>query len=444
MRLLRRKSQTNHSQAPRSVVNMAVVSFVAKRESARRASSRTSIILRRTPNDRRNAGPTELQDARRQIEGTGLQRVFLLSSRKMGYERVAVKLKRKTKTCRYQQTKKPNREVAKNMLVGTLAACLTALSVNLQENKSSFQLLDFWRFGIEDEAFNGEFAGIPHAEQRDNDDPQLDVARTPHMQIPDIEAKEAENDQGASDAGQQPKEIILERLIVDFACFGLLTCAHVVATVEADDLPFLDLIGAIRAARRQADLDKAIGTGIIVFVVGDWFGGSFICGRFGGLFLVPPHRRRTASCADDEDGLTKLATNFLAQRILGRFDLFLALGANDQNGSGHRGLLSRWIGRLRLPRIPSSCRIINATRSSSHNREGVAVPSAAPARILIALATYNERDNLAPLLAEIHKTVPSADLLVIDDNSPDGTGRLADELAARNPHLHVLHRPGDR
>jgi dolichol-phosphate mannosyltransferase len=70
------------------------------------------------------------------------------------------------------------------------------------------------------------------------------------------------------------------------------------------------------------------------------------------------------------------------------------------------------------------------------------VPSADPARILIALATYNERDNLAPLLAEIHKTVPAADLLVIDDNSPDGTGRLADELAAGNPHLHVLHRPG--
>jgi dolichol-phosphate mannosyltransferase len=70
------------------------------------------------------------------------------------------------------------------------------------------------------------------------------------------------------------------------------------------------------------------------------------------------------------------------------------------------------------------------------------VPSADPARILISLATYNERDNLAPLLAEIQKTVPSADLLVIDDNSPDGTGRLADELAADNPHLHVLHRPG--
>ncbi len=70
------------------------------------------------------------------------------------------------------------------------------------------------------------------------------------------------------------------------------------------------------------------------------------------------------------------------------------------------------------------------------------MPSPDSARILVSLATYNERDNLAPLLAEIHKAVPSADLLVIDDNSPDGTGQLADELAAANPHLHVLHRPG--
>ncbi|HEY7152342.1 MAG TPA: polyprenol monophosphomannose synthase, partial [Gemmataceae bacterium] len=51
-------------------------------------------------------------------------------------------------------------------------------------------------------------------------------------------------------------------------------------------------------------------------------------------------------------------------------------------------------------------------------------------------------DNLAPLLAEVHKVVPSAELLVIDDNSPDGTGRLADELAAGDPRLRVLHRPG--
>jgi dolichol-phosphate mannosyltransferase len=58
------------------------------------------------------------------------------------------------------------------------------------------------------------------------------------------------------------------------------------------------------------------------------------------------------------------------------------------------------------------------------------------------LATYNERDNLPPLVQEIHKALPDADVLVIDDNSPDGTGKLADELAAADPKLRVLHRAG--
>jgi dolichol-phosphate mannosyltransferase len=65
-----------------------------------------------------------------------------------------------------------------------------------------------------------------------------------------------------------------------------------------------------------------------------------------------------------------------------------------------------------------------------------------PPRILVTLATYNERDNLAPLLTEIQEFLPAPDLLVIDDNSPDGTGKLADELAGRNPRIRVLHRPG--
>lgn len=63
-------------------------------------------------------------------------------------------------------------------------------------------------------------------------------------------------------------------------------------------------------------------------------------------------------------------------------------------------------------------------------------------RVLVALATYNERDNLTPLIAEIHGALPAADVLVIDDNSPDGTGRLADELSQTDPRLHVLHRAG--
>jgi dolichol-phosphate mannosyltransferase len=63
-------------------------------------------------------------------------------------------------------------------------------------------------------------------------------------------------------------------------------------------------------------------------------------------------------------------------------------------------------------------------------------------RILVSLATYNERDNLAPLIREIHEFAPTAHVLVIDDNSPDGTGQLADDQAAADPRIHVVHRAG--
>ena len=69
-------------------------------------------------------------------------------------------------------------------------------------------------------------------------------------------------------------------------------------------------------------------------------------------------------------------------------------------------------------------------------------PSPADCRVLVAMATYNERENLPPLIREVLQVVPAADVLVIDDNSPDGTGRLADELAGADPRIHVLHRTG--
>jgi len=59
---------------------------------------------------------------------------------------------------------------------------------------------------------------------------------------------------------------------------------------------------------------------------------------------------------------------------------------------------------------------------------------------LIIVPTYNERANL-PRMAQRLLALPVAvDLLVVDDNSPDGTGKIADELAAENPRVHVLHR----
>lgn len=63
-------------------------------------------------------------------------------------------------------------------------------------------------------------------------------------------------------------------------------------------------------------------------------------------------------------------------------------------------------------------------------------------RLLIALATYNEIDNLPGLVDEIQRVLPAADLLVVDDNSPDGTGAWCDERAGVDPHLKCLHRPG--
>jgi dolichol-phosphate mannosyltransferase len=58
------------------------------------------------------------------------------------------------------------------------------------------------------------------------------------------------------------------------------------------------------------------------------------------------------------------------------------------------------------------------------------------------MATYNERENLVPLLEAIHTEIPAADILIIDDNSPDGTGRLAAELASDDSRIHLMQRPG--
>jgi|WetSurMetagenome_2_1015567.scaffolds.fasta_scaffold280874_2 dolichol-phosphate mannosyltransferase len=60
----------------------------------------------------------------------------------------------------------------------------------------------------------------------------------------------------------------------------------------------------------------------------------------------------------------------------------------------------------------------------------------------ISVATYNERENIAALLQGIHSQAPQCHVVVTDDNSPDGTGDLLDELAAGDPRVRVIHRPG--
>lgn len=63
-------------------------------------------------------------------------------------------------------------------------------------------------------------------------------------------------------------------------------------------------------------------------------------------------------------------------------------------------------------------------------------------RALVIIPTYNEAENIKPIVSRVRAAVPEADILVADDNSPDGTGKLADEIAATDDQVHVLHRKG--
>lgn len=69
-----------------------------------------------------------------------------------------------------------------------------------------------------------------------------------------------------------------------------------------------------------------------------------------------------------------------------------------------------------------------------------APPELGQQRLLVSVATYNERANLPELVAAIHAELPGADVLITDDNSPDGTGDLADGISENDRRVHVVHR----
>jgi dolichol-phosphate mannosyltransferase len=70
----------------------------------------------------------------------------------------------------------------------------------------------------------------------------------------------------------------------------------------------------------------------------------------------------------------------------------------------------------------------------------VSVPTKASRRTLVVIPTYNEIENLSIIVDRTLRAVPSVDVLVVDDSSPDGTGRLADDLSRTDARVHVLHR----
>ncbi|HYU67279.1 MAG TPA: polyprenol monophosphomannose synthase [Jatrophihabitantaceae bacterium] len=61
-------------------------------------------------------------------------------------------------------------------------------------------------------------------------------------------------------------------------------------------------------------------------------------------------------------------------------------------------------------------------------------------RVLVVIPTYNERDNVEAIVERVTASVADANVLIVDDHSPDGTGKIADEIAAADPRVHVLHR----
>lgn len=61
-------------------------------------------------------------------------------------------------------------------------------------------------------------------------------------------------------------------------------------------------------------------------------------------------------------------------------------------------------------------------------------------KVLVVVPTYNEKENIESFISAVHQHLPGAHLLIVDDNSPDGTGLIADRLAVEDLTLHVLHR----
>ena len=90
-------------------------------------------------------------------------------------------------------------------------------------------------------------------------------------------------------------------------------------------------------------------------------------------------------------------------------------------------------------------RIAAGAESRTHSQQGPSSMSNSGSntgKTLVVVATYNEIENLPPLVDEIFRYLPAANLLVVDDNSPDGTGGWCDARAAEDPRLHCMHRAG--
>jgi dolichol-phosphate mannosyltransferase len=84
----------------------------------------------------------------------------------------------------------------------------------------------------------------------------------------------------------------------------------------------------------------------------------------------------------------------------------------------------------------------SGARAQDKGQEAVTGSYPPIGRVAVVVPTYNERENLESVASRVREAIPAADLLIVDDNSPDGTGELADKLASADSQIHVMHRPG--
>ncbi len=123
-----------------------------------------------------------------------------------------------------------------------------------------------------------------------------------------------------------------------------------------------------------------------------------------------------------------------------------SLGRPDRQPAPNPQIASEGIGSKNCGGIalsPGWSRPSGRANAAETHGGGYAAPlSTGSERVVVVVPTYDERDNLPRVLAAIFAAAPDVDVWVVDDASPDGTGQLADELAANDPRISVVHRAG--
>jgi apolipoprotein N-acyltransferase len=148
------------------------------------------------------------------------------------------------------------------------------------------------------------------------------------------------------------------------------------------------------------------------------------------------------------DGRLIEPTSLFTQRVISaQLPLRTELTPAVRLGARPEALLSVMAVAVLLTAVPLGARRRRrGTAAPSTRRTHVSTtepgPDSSTDRVLVIIPTYNERENLPLIVERVRTHTPQVDILVVDDGSPDGTGQLADEMAAEDEHLSVLHRSG--